>query len=169
MNQWEMEARFAREGDFDCFLLAGRYTLLDQSSLAYLMPVGLEKNISLVLGGPYNSGILASDLGPGATYNYESASVDIIEKARRIKAVCDRSAVPLKAAALQFGLLHLRWPRLYPAPVSHGGRGEFPHGRALYSRRPVDGTEARGANRSARSGRRPNGIVPPFTIAETIP
>ena len=85
MNQWEMEARFAREGDFDCFLLAGRYTLLDQSSLAELMPVCLEKNVSLVLGGPYNSGILASDLGPGATYNYESAPVEIIERARRIR------------------------------------------------------------------------------------
>ena len=118
MNQWEMEARFAREGDFDCFLLAGRYTLLDQSSLAYLMPVGLEKNISLVLGGPYNSGILASDLGPGATYNYESAPVDIIEKARRIKAVCDRYAVPLKAAALQFGLLHPAVAATIPGPRS---------------------------------------------------
>ena len=106
MNQWEMEARFAREGDFDCFLLAGRYTLLDQSSLAELMPVCREKNVSLVLGGPYNSGILASDLGSRATYDYETAPREIIEKARRIKAVCDRHAVPLKAAALQFGLLH---------------------------------------------------------------
>ena len=106
MNQWEMEARFAREGDFDCFLLAGRYTLLDQSGLAELMPVCLERNVSLVLGGPYNSGILASDLGSRATYNYETAPSEIIENARKIKAVCDRHAVPLKAAALQFGLLH---------------------------------------------------------------
>ena len=106
MNQWEMEARFAREGDFDCFLLAGRYTLLDQSGLAELMPVCLERNVSLVLGGPYNSGILASDLGPQTTYNYEVAPPEIIDRARKIKAACDRHAVPLKAAALQFGLLH---------------------------------------------------------------
>ena len=118
MNQWEMEARFAREGDFDCFLLAGRYTLLDQSSLAELMPVCLEKNVSLVLGGPFNSGILASDLGPGATYDYETAPVDIIEKARKTKDVCDRYAVPLKAAALQFGLLHPAVAATIPGPRS---------------------------------------------------
>ena len=118
MNKWEMEARFAREGDFDCFLLAGRYTLLDQSSLAELMPVCLEKNVSLVLGGPFNSGILASDLGPGATYDYETAPVDIIEKARKTKDVCDRYAVPLKAAALQFGLLHPAVAATIPGPRS---------------------------------------------------
>ena len=118
MNQWEMEARFAREGDFDCFLLAGRYTLLDQSSLAELMPVCQEKNVSLVLGGPYNSGILASELGPRATYNYETAPPEIIEKARRIKAVCDRHAVPLKAAALQFGLFHPTVAATIPGPRS---------------------------------------------------
>ena len=118
MNQWEMEARFAHEGDFDCFLLAGRYTLLDQSSLGELMLVCLEKNVSLVLGGPYNSGILASDLGPQATYNYETAPGDIIEKARKIKTVCDRYAVPLKAAALQFGLLHPAVAATIPGPRS---------------------------------------------------
>lgn len=118
MNQWEMEARFAREGDFDCFLLAGRYTLLDQSSLAELMPVCLEKNVRLVLGGPYNSGILASDLGPQSTYDYETAPPEIIERARRIKAVCDRHAVPLKAAALQFGLLHPAVVATIPGPRS---------------------------------------------------
>ena len=118
MNQWEMEARFAREGDFDCFLLAGRYTLLDQSSLAELMPVCHERNVSLVLGGPYNSGILASDLGARATYDYETAPPDIIEKARRINVVCDRHAVPLKAAALQFGLLHPAVAATIPGPRS---------------------------------------------------
>lgn len=106
MNQWEMEARFSREGDFDCFLLAGRYTLLDQLSLDEFMPLCDEKNISVVLGGPYNSGILASDLGPNTTYDYLVAPPEIVEKARSIKAVCDRHDVPLKAAALQFGLSH---------------------------------------------------------------
>jgi D-threo-aldose 1-dehydrogenase len=106
MNQWEMPARFAREGDFDCFLLAGRYTLLDQSALAELLPLCQEKGISIVIGGPYNSGILASDLSPGATFDYVAAPPRLLEKARRINAVCDRHDVPLKAAALQFGLAH---------------------------------------------------------------
>ncbi len=61
MNQWQMEERFAREGSFDCFLLAGRYTLLDQSAISTFLPLCLEKGISVILGGPFNSGILASD------------------------------------------------------------------------------------------------------------
>lgn len=106
MNQWQALARFARDGDFDCFLLAGRYTLLDQSALPTLMPLCEEKHISLILGGPYNSGVLASDLSPGATYFYSEAPADVLDRARGVKAVCDRHRVPLKAAALQFGLAH---------------------------------------------------------------
>lgn len=106
MNQWEALSDFAREGDFDCFLLAGRYTLLDQSGLDELLPLCEEKQISIMLGGPYNSGILASDLQPGTTYFYQEAPAGVLDKARQIKAVCDRYQVPLKAAALQFGLAH---------------------------------------------------------------
>ena len=106
MNGWQMLARFAREGDFDCFLLAGRYTLLDQSALPELLPLCQSRNISIVVGGPYNSGILASDLSPGAQYFYRDAPPEVLEKARRIKSVCDRHGVPLKAAALQFCLAH---------------------------------------------------------------
>ena len=106
MNQWEMLARFAREADPDCFLLAGRYTLLDQSGLDELLPLCVEKGIGVVLGGPYNSGILASDLSDDTTFNYLPAPREVLEKARRIKEVCDRYGVPLKAAALQFGLAH---------------------------------------------------------------
>ncbi len=106
MNQWEMLARFAREADPDCFLLAGRYTLLDQSGLDELLPLCEEKDIGIVLGGPYNSGILASDLSDDTTFNYLPAPREILDKARRIKQVCDLHSVPLKAAALQFGLAH---------------------------------------------------------------
>ncbi len=106
MNQWQMLADLAREGDFDCFLLAGRYTLLDSSGLAELLPLCAEKDIGIILGGPYNSGILASDLSSAATYDYMTVPPDILAQARRIKTVCDRHAVPLKAAALQFGLAH---------------------------------------------------------------
>ncbi len=106
MNQWQMELRFAREGNFDCFLLAGRYTLLDQSGLPEFLPYCQKRGISIIAGGPYNSGILASDLGPTATFNYRVAPPEVLEKARRIKAVCDGYKVPLKAAALQFILAH---------------------------------------------------------------
>ena len=106
MNQWQTLGRFAQDGDFDCFLLAGRYTLLDQSGLAELLPLCQQKRISIILGGPYNSGILASDLSPGATYFYQEASPAVLERARRLKAACDRHGVPLPAAALQFGLAH---------------------------------------------------------------
>ena len=116
MNQWEALARFAREGDFDCFLLAGRYTLLDQSALAELLPLCVEKSISVILGGPYNSGILASDLSPGATYFYREAPPDVLARAQRIKSVCDRHQVPLKAAALQFGLAHPAVAATIPGP-----------------------------------------------------
>ncbi|MDA0770310.1 MAG: hypothetical protein BZY79_06255 [SAR202 cluster bacterium Casp-Chloro-G4] len=106
MNFCEPLAQFAREADFDCFLLAGRYTLLDHSGLTDLLPLCVEKKMSIVLGGPYNSGVLASDLSEGTTYFYQSTPPEVLAQARKIKAVCDRHSVPLKAAALQFGLAH---------------------------------------------------------------
>jgi D-threo-aldose 1-dehydrogenase len=106
MNQWQMLARFAREGDFDCFLLAGRYSLLDQSSLDELLPLCLEKNIGIVAGGTYNSGILAKGAKPGATYNYGAAPTDILEKAAAIEVVAARHNVDIKAAASQFVFAH---------------------------------------------------------------
>ena len=106
MNQCEMLARFAREGDFDCFLLAGRYSLLEQGALDELFPLCQQKNIGIMLGGHYNSGILASDLSPGAKYNYEDASPEVLHRARGIQAVAARHHVSLKAAATQFALAH---------------------------------------------------------------
>jgi D-threo-aldose 1-dehydrogenase len=105
MNQSAMLTRFAREGDFDMFLVAGRYTLLDQDALAELLPMCLERNVTVVIGGVMNSGILASP-GQGARFNYKPAPPDVIERARAIAAVCDRHGVPLKAAAIQFPLAH---------------------------------------------------------------
>ena len=118
MNEWEMPARFAREGDFDCFLLAGRYTLLDHSGLDEFLPLCESKSISVILGGPYNSGVLASDLGPDTTYFYQQTPPEVLEAAKRIKAVCDRHGVPLKAAALQFGLAHPAVAATIPGPRS---------------------------------------------------
>tara|TARA_Y100000814_G_scaffold122794_1_gene88058 strand:- start:30563 stop:31501 length:939 start_codon:yes stop_codon:yes gene_type:complete len=116
MNQWEMLAKFAKEADFDCFLLAGRYTLLDHSALDEFMPLCLEKNIGVIIGGPYNSGVLASDLKTETTYFYEPAPDDIVTKTRAIKEICERYQVPLKAVALQFGLKHPAVISTIPGP-----------------------------------------------------
>ena len=105
MNQSAMLTDFARTGDFDCFLLAGRYTLLDQSGLGDLLPECATRGISVIAGGVYNSGILA-DPTPGATYDYQPASETMLGKARAIQDVCKRHGVPLRAAALQFPLGH---------------------------------------------------------------
>ncbi|MDE2848225.1 MAG: aldo/keto reductase [Gemmatimonadota bacterium] len=106
MNQAKMLARFAAEGDFDCFLCAGRYTLVDHTALKRLLPLCDERNISIIIGGPYNSGILAQGAVDGAKFDYRKAPSHIVEKVRRIEAVCGRHGTPLKAAALQFPLAH---------------------------------------------------------------
>jgi D-threo-aldose 1-dehydrogenase len=106
MNQWEMELQFAKEGMFDCFLLAGRYTLLDQTALPEFLPYCVAHRISVIAGGPYNSGILAVGPREGATFNYRAAAPEMLDKARRIYAVCEHYGVPLRAAALQFILAH---------------------------------------------------------------
>jgi D-threo-aldose 1-dehydrogenase len=106
MTECEALRRFAQEGQFDCLLLACRYTLLDQSALTELLPYCQSNDIGIVVGGPYNSGILASDLGPDAQYDYHTASPETLTMARRIRDVCARYNVPLKAAALQFILAH---------------------------------------------------------------
>jgi D-threo-aldose 1-dehydrogenase len=105
MNQAEMLARFAREGDFDVFLVAGRYTLLDQAALPELLPLCVQKGIAVVAGGAMNSGLLA-DPKPGARFNYSPAPADLVARAQRIRAVCDGHDVPIKAAAIQFALAH---------------------------------------------------------------
>jgi D-threo-aldose 1-dehydrogenase len=102
MNQSELLYRFASDGDFDCFLLAGRYTLLDRSAADELLPLCVERGIAVVAGGVFNSGVLAS----GATYDYTPAPPDVVERARRLRETCARYGVPLEAAALQFPLRH---------------------------------------------------------------
>jgi D-threo-aldose 1-dehydrogenase len=105
MNQSAMLTRFAREGDFDVFLVAGRYTLLDQDALAELLPTCLERNVAVVVGGVMNSGILAAPAQAGR-FNYKPPPAEIVERARRLAAVCEHHDVPLKAAAIQFPLAH---------------------------------------------------------------
>lgn len=102
MNQAEMLARFAREADFDCFLVAGRYSLLDQSAGRELLPLCAERRISVFVGGVFNSGLLAG----GTTYDYVPASDERLAQARRISEICSRHGVTVKAAALRFPLRH---------------------------------------------------------------
>jgi D-threo-aldose 1-dehydrogenase len=106
MNQWPMLWDFAHAGDFDCFLLAGRYTLLEQAPLRRFLPMCVEKGISIIVGGPFNSGILAVGARPDAYYNYLPAPTPMLERVRRIEAVCARHGVALPAAALLFPLGH---------------------------------------------------------------
>lgn len=105
MNQWQMEWEFARNFDVNCFLLAGRYTLLEQTSLDFLRYCQ-EHNISIFLGGVYNSGILATGPQEGAKYNYAAAPEPILEKARKIQAICQRHNVPLRVVAMHFAAAH---------------------------------------------------------------
>jgi len=105
MNQWPMLVEFAQHADVDCFLLAGRYTLLEQTSLP-LLALCQSKGITLFLGGVYNSGILATGAVPGARYQYAVAPPEIMQKASRLEAVCGRHGVSLQAAAVQFPLAH---------------------------------------------------------------
>jgi D-threo-aldose 1-dehydrogenase len=105
MMQAGMLARFAREGDFDCFLVAGRYTLLDHSGLGELLPLCHDRGISVLIGSPYNTGLLV-DPGPGSTFDFMPAPAELIERASRLKVVCERHGVPLMAAAIQFPFGH---------------------------------------------------------------
>lgn len=106
MNEWERTARLVQRFDLDFILLAGRYTLLDQSALPQLLPLCLERDIKLVIGGPYNSGILACNLDGPVLFDYQRAPDYLVEKARRIQGHCVNYEVELRAAALQFPLAH---------------------------------------------------------------
>jgi D-threo-aldose 1-dehydrogenase len=106
VNGWEVCLEAMKHGDFDGFLLAGRYTLADQTALPQLLPECVKRNAAIVLGGPYNSGILATGARPGATFNYAPATPEMLRRVAAIEAVCDRFAVPLRAAALQFPFGH---------------------------------------------------------------
>lgn len=132
-NNWETHAELARRADFDCFLLAGRYSLLDQSALDELLPLCGEQGVAVIAASVFNSGILAHpDPGsisgvsadPGSmpdwkdnvTFNYEPADPAVVNRADRINAICRRHRVPLMAAALQFPLHHPAVPCVLVGP-----------------------------------------------------
>ncbi|MBR0708025.1 aldo/keto reductase [Bradyrhizobium liaoningense] len=105
MNQSEMPVRFAEAVSVDCFLLAGRYTLLDQGALDALFPVCTARNIGILLGGIYNSGILANPHA-GAKFNYQDADPALVARALALDELCRKHGTELKAAALQFCMAH---------------------------------------------------------------
>jgi D-threo-aldose 1-dehydrogenase len=117
VNEWEPALWLLERGDFDIFLLAGRYTLLEQQSLPF-MDAAQARGVGVVIGGPYNSGILARGPFPGAMWNYDPAPDWVLARATRLKAVCEAHGTRLIDAAFRFPLLH-------PAVVSviPGGQG----------------------------------------------
>ncbi|SAL46588.1 aldo/keto reductase [Caballeronia sordidicola] len=114
VNEWQVAHEAIKCNDFDCLLLAGRYTLLEQDALDGFLPLCEERQVSVILGGGYNSGILATGAVPSAKYNYSAAPDTVLERVRKIEEVCREYSVPLKAAALQFVLAHPAIPTNIP-------------------------------------------------------
>jgi D-threo-aldose 1-dehydrogenase len=108
VNEWQICEQALSVADFDCMLLAGRYTLLDQTALESLFPVCERRGVSLIIGGPYNSGILVhgAHSAQRAYHDYAPASAEVLARVARIEDVCADHQVPLAAAALQFSLAH---------------------------------------------------------------
>ena len=105
MNQTAMLTRFVTDTDIDVVLVAGRYTLIDRSAADALLPAALDRGVSVIAGGVFNSGVLAAPR-PGATYDYQPAPGSLIDRARELERVCARFGVPLRAAAARFPLTH---------------------------------------------------------------
>jgi D-threo-aldose 1-dehydrogenase len=101
-NHTEVLCRFAREADPDCFLVAGRYTALDRSAAAELLPLCEEHGIAVIAGGVFNSGVLAG----GDTFDYEPAPPEVVAHVERLRETCARHGVALPAAAVQFPVRH---------------------------------------------------------------
>jgi D-threo-aldose 1-dehydrogenase len=137
MNQWQMPARFIRETSIDVVMLAGRYTLLEQSAAGEFLPLCVEHSVSVLAAGVFNSGLLARPkVADDAKYNYEPAPRDLVVRAQRIAAVCERHGATLPQAAVQFVLRHpsvasvvlgvksaeqaVRNAELFAAPVPEG-------------------------------------------------
>ena len=118
VNEWQVCETLAKQGEFDLFLLAGRYTLLEQEALNSFLPLCQARGIGIVLGGPYNSGILATGPKKGAFYNYDAAPKAILERVGKIEAICKSHKVKLAEAALRFPLLHPSVVSVIPGAAS---------------------------------------------------
>jgi D-threo-aldose 1-dehydrogenase len=106
VNEADKASFFARETDMDCVMLAGRYSLLEQLALEEFLPLALAKRIGVMLGGVFNSGILATGAVSGARYNYKPAPETVLARVQKIERVCAAHGVHLRQAALHFALSH---------------------------------------------------------------
>ena len=113
-----MIPRFLDMFDMDFFLLALRYTLGEQDTLDQELPLCERRDVGIVIGGAFNSGLYATGPIPGAKYNYEDASEHELKKAYRIQTICESHGVPLIAAALQFPMLHPQVTSVIPGAQS---------------------------------------------------
>lgn len=118
VNEWQVCETLLGLGDFDCFLLAGRYTLLEQDALESFLPLCVKRDVGIILGGPYNSGILATGPVADARYNYAPAPPDIMARVKKIDDVCKAHDIPLIAAALQFVFGHPSVKTVIPGAVN---------------------------------------------------
>ncbi len=118
VNEWQVCEKLLGLGDFDCFLLAGRYTLLEQEALDSFLPLCEKRDVGIILGGPYNSGILATGAVEGAMYNYAPAPESVMQHVSKLEAVCAAHGVQLIAAALQFVFGHSSVKTVIPGAVN---------------------------------------------------
>lgn len=131
MNQWEMPERFVHETDIDVVMLAGRYTLLEQPSLPSFLPACVERGVSVVACGVFNSGLLSKPVvAADAKYNYEDAPPSLIVRARDIAAVCERHGVTLPEVAIQFALGH---PAVVSVVIGARNAGQMTSNAASFS------------------------------------
>jgi D-threo-aldose 1-dehydrogenase len=128
LKDWNVALRLARAVRLDCIMLAGGYTLLQHAGLAELLPWCFDNEVSVLLAAPFNTGILATGAVDGARYYYKPAPPAILQRTRELAAVCERHAVPLAAAALQFPLHH---PAVASVVVGHESEREIEHNLAL--------------------------------------
>lgn len=147
LNEVSTSLRLARASDIDAILLASRYTLLEQGALDELLPLCVPRGIGLVIGGPYNTGILVTGPVDGARWDYGPAPAWAVERAGRLQSVCARHGVPLPAAALQFPLAHPAVASVIPGATS---RAEILQGIA-WMRWPIPAALWRSRRRSGRS------------------
>ena len=106
INDADTCVKFARAGDFDVAMMAGRYTLIDHTGLKEFLPLAFEKKKGVMLAGVFNSGILATGSGPHAKFDYTDAPKAILDKVKAIEAICKTHKVTLRQAAIQFALAH---------------------------------------------------------------
>ena len=118
INQWEMPLRFYEYFDLDYVLLAGRYTLLENNKSKFFMEKSKNLNTKIIIGGPYNSGILARDLDSPVSYNYEVAPDYLINRAKKIEEITSNYGISLKSAALNFLLLDEKVTSIVPGMSS---------------------------------------------------